>query len=143
MECELCGRKNANRRAIVEGATLTVCGDCVPAGEEVRTPVRAAAPKRTIFPEELNQAYVHGFANIIRKARQASGLTQEQLADRTGVKASFIRRMEEGWEAPLVIAAKVEKCLKIRLIEMVGAEANKKPEKSEPMTIGDLIEVKE
>lgn len=50
-------------------------------------------PERTQF-EIKAKAFAIG--EIIREARKEAKLTQEQLADRTGTKKSFISRIENG-----------------------------------------------
>ncbi len=61
---------------------------------------------------------VPDYASIIRKARESLGLTQEQLGRLINEKPSVIRRIESGAMVPTpVIARKLERALKIRLIQ--------------------------
>jgi len=51
MLCEVCGSKNANRKAKIEKAILTVCNECVKLGEEIPTFIK----KETKKEKKLNK----------------------------------------------------------------------------------------
>lgn len=46
------------------------------------------------------EAYAYCAGTIIRDARRENGITQQQLADQTGVKKSYISRIEGGTVEP-------------------------------------------
>lgn len=46
------------------------------------------------------EAYAYCAGTIIRDARREEGMTQQQLADQTGVKKSYISRIEGGSVEP-------------------------------------------
>lgn len=50
-------------------------------------------PKRTAFEEK---AMLFEISEMLKEARKAAGLTQEQLADKLGTKKSYISRIENG-----------------------------------------------
>jgi DNA-binding XRE family transcriptional regulator len=54
---------------------------------------KIGSPKRTNF--EL-KAKAFAIGEIIREARKEAHLTQEQLAEKTGTRKSFISRIENG-----------------------------------------------
>ena len=75
------------------------------------------------------------------------GLTRELLATMVGEKVSTIRRIETGTLEPTVtLAKKLEKILKIKLVEVYEEEeiSSRKSysEEFEP-TLGDLVEFKD
>lgn len=143
MDCEVCGARQARRKAKIEGIVLTVCDKCAGLGKEVPAikKVKAKGPAR--LPEEMEQALVHDFAAAIRKRREAAGLTQEKFAARLGLNPNIIRRIEGGWEPPLAVARKIEKQLKLRLIEHAPPGGNTGRPKGKGLTIGDIIKLEE
>lgn len=54
-------------------------------------------PEREQFRREAHAYYV---GSIIREARKADGITQQELADRVGRKKSYISRIETGSVEP-------------------------------------------
>ncbi len=142
MDCELCGRRNADRRAEVEGVSLNVCNDCVSLGKEMPKveirPVKRFVPK---LPEELSQNIRPDFALVIRREREKRKLTQEKLAKKLNEKLSIIRRIEEGWEPPFVLIKKLEKFFDIKLLEDISEESTPRTSKRENLTIGDVVEI--
>lgn len=144
MDCELCGSDKAFRKAVIEGAVLCVCDNCVNLGEEVKEAVKPVARKSMIpLPEELNQILIHDFANVIKKAREKRGLKQDELAKKINIRASLVKRMEEGWEPSFVLVRKLEKFFNVKLIERIGSgKVETKADKSR-LTIGDIVEIGE
>jgi transcriptional regulator with XRE-family HTH domain len=62
-----------------------------------------------------------GFAEMLQAARQAAGISQNQLARRVGVDASYLNRIERGEREPPrreVVEALIE------ALELPGAEAD-------------------
>ena len=90
------------------------------------------------------EVIVEDYAEKIRKAREKLGLKQKDFAKKISERASLVHNFETGKIEPsLKIAQKLEKMLKIKLIE----EIEEKPEKiqktkSEEFTVGDFIKVK-
>lgn len=58
---------------------------------------KPGTPEREQFRRE---AYAYCAGTIIRDARREEGMTQQQLAERTGVKKSYISRIEGGTVEP-------------------------------------------
>jgi len=97
-------------------------------------------PKKTRIVEEI----VEDYAELIREAREAMGLTKDVLAAMVGEKVSVIRRIEDGSLQPSIpLARKLEKVLKIKLIEEVieDEEIYRSPREYE-ITLGDIVEFK-
>jgi uncharacterized protein (TIGR00270 family) len=140
MSCEICGSKDENRRARIEGVILGVCNKCVKLGEEL--PQVNIAPKRIIVKkiDELDFTLREDFSEIIRKEREKRNLTQEQLAKLLREKSTIIKRIEEGWEPTLEITKRLEKFFKIVLTE-TPSEVKTQRKNKEKLTIGDIVEI--
>jgi len=146
--CEVCGREIIGPAyvALIEGAELIVCAECTqyakwfrklgrtegtikarPAGAGVRRPlmaraVRPGVPTRISELEKLE--VVEDYGRRVREAREARGLTQEELGRLVGEKASVISRIESGKMVPdVVLARKLEHALGIRLLTRAREEA--------------------
>lgn len=141
VECELCGKKNADRKTELDGAILTVCGNCVGYGKEIaRVEIRPVVKKEIRLPDEMNKNVRFDAAKIIKTNREKRGLTQEQLAKELNEKSSLIKRVEEGWIPPFSLLEKFEKFFKVNLIEET-MEVKIKAKKIEKLTLGDIAEV--
>jgi len=81
----------------------------------------------------------------IREAREAEGVTQEELADDLNEKASLIRKLERGDILPSDdVKAKLEKKLEITLTEGTDVDDTEWSSGSgQSMTLGDVVERKE
>jgi transcriptional regulator with XRE-family HTH domain len=56
----------------------------------------------------------------VRKLRQARGMTQEQLAEKTGVTREYIARLEAGrYDPSLSTIEKLAKALKVKASELL------------------------
>ena len=104
-------------------------------------------PKKDLLAEEYE--YVEGFGEIIRKARESMGLSQEELASLVKEKATVIKKIEhEEFHPPLDLARRLEKVLKIRIIQEAVEEPTLSsiPKASQvketTYTLGDLLSKK-
>lgn len=163
MNCEVCGRKiqGSPVQVNIEGATMNVCSECARFGttpstwsriprkavrrevqglEAVKEPRRAVAPAAPLGEEEL----VEGYGEVIRRAREKLGLSQEELAKLVKEKLSVIKRVEAGrMEPPKQLAEKLEKVLKIKLYTSESAVAPSRAVKKKELTLGDVVQLKE
>lgn len=65
-----------------------------------------------------------GFGDAVRKARAASGITQEELADRAGLDRSYIGGVERGDRNPtLSVIEKIAQGLGLTLAELFSYTA--------------------
>jgi putative transcription factor len=93
-KCEICGSNimGESHRIEVDGAVMTVCGRCSrlgrPAKEIVPISVASRSPSEGTMHVYRRPAAVvpddelvlrEDYAAVLRKARESSGLTQEQL----------------------------------------------------------------
>jgi len=161
LRCEVCGRRirGTPYRAVIEGAKLTVCNECVKLGSifwEAKTEPRLkrvakrlpkpmlAAKKKPVKLEESLEL-VEDFSAKVRQAREKLGLSQEDLGRKINEKVSVLRKIESGKMTPdYRLAEKLEHALRIRLL--VPFSEPKVPPKvlSRPpeLTLGDLVNVK-
>lgn len=146
----MCGAETKLFYAIVEGTKLSVCKHCGKFGKII-SPVKTekiAEKKEEFFVEkpkkEIIQVITKDFAAKIKKKREQMGLRQEDFAKKISEKESLIHNIESGkFEPSIELARKLEKFLHIKLVEEY--EEEHKPQisqKSESMTIGDMIKVK-
>ena len=163
MNCEICGRpiRGPPTRIIVEGAKMLVCQDCSGLGEtgwEVEQPLkqrRPVAPKAIVRParrprssgrlsEDLD--IVEDYPQIVRKARENLGLSQEDLAKTVGEKLSLVKKIETGRAQPdHGVARKLEHALKVNLIVRLAEAAVPSTGASKQdfeLTLGDVVKVK-
>jgi len=95
--------------------------------------------------EEEQKIIVSNYAQIIRKKRAKSGVTQEDFAKQLRIKESLLHKIETGsFEPSLVLAQQLERILKIKLIEtFLHKKVDKNPDaKASALTIGDMIKFK-
>lgn len=119
MDCEVCG-KPATTRAIIEGARLSVCGECAELGQELiaRQP---PAQKRQFVQEKKSfteLALVEGFGKTVSQAREKTGLNVYQLGAKLSINADYLKQIERGDREPdEKTGRKLEAVLKIKLFE--------------------------
>lgn len=165
MRCEVCGRKIYGKphKAIIEGATLTVCSKCAEHGKIVREEERIPRktyrqskpkprkPRRRKTPQlsvEGTLELVDDFAVKIRQGREKQDLSQVDLGRKIKEKVSVLKKLETGKMPPdNQLAKKLEHTLKINLL--VPASEKKVPKQGIPSsrrrerTLGDLIQLNE
>ena len=72
---------------------------------------------------DRGRKYCNAFGDAVRKARTKAGLTQEELADRSGIDRSYIGGVERGERNPtLVVICKIAIGLGIQLNELISYE---------------------
>ena len=110
-------------------------------------PKHKPAPKsHGVRLEELE--LVEDYAERIREARQKSGISQEELAQRVGERISTLQSIESGRQKPTERTIRgLERELEISLLEAVGAvpikvSRDRGSEKGDSATLGDRVVVK-
>jgi len=82
------------------------------------------------------------FASRLRRLRQQANLTQEQLAEKSGLDVGTIRQLEQGtrtspqWQTVCALARGLE----VELISFVGTEGSRQPESEEEQKQRELVE---
>jgi len=96
-------------------------------------------------PSEPQLEVVPDYDVKVKKAREEQGLTQEVLAKLVGEKLSVIKRIEMGKLKPsLDLARKLEKALKVRLVEEPKtAKPIQQPRPRLELTLGDVAVIKD
>ena len=144
MQCELCGTdiRGEPRKVIIEGTELSVCNGCAQYGHEVKqiprttpTPTprtqsagrrgpapgitfRAPSRKRQDMFDQMTDELVDGYGMAIRRAREVSGMTHEDLALEIKEKSSLLKKIEREAIVPEdKVRGKLERALKITLTE--------------------------
>lgn len=141
--CDLCGKDTQLFSAIVEGSRLNVCSACGSYGKVLKkqvvfkkNPVAEKAPE----PVEV---VVSNYAKLIRESREKRNLTQKDFARFLNEKESVVQKLENGvLVPPLSMAKKLEKLLRIKLVEIEEESAVPPNKGSGPLTIGDILNIK-
>ena len=160
MECEMCGKKVGTRRYMVEGTVMNLGLECSKYGTPLDAPapvgtqasihqnlekraVRAAP--RSVFETEA-PVLVDDYGPRIHKAREAKGLSHEQLGNKVSARVPELKHIEAGKLRPGDdLARRMEKELGITLFEKVEGAPAVVPGKSTKsasgagLTIGDLL----
>ena len=69
----------------------------------------------------VNSRILKGFGTKVRKYRRSKGLTQEKLADKIRVTATYIGFIEQGQRQPSIKTAdKIARVLGIKLTDLFG-----------------------
>jgi len=141
-ECGICGKRESKMLAVVEGIVLTVCSDCSQYGKvvEVKEEPRIKTQVKKSY-SEIEEFIVKDYAMKIQKARERLQLTQKELAQKINEKESLIHHVESGkLEPSFDVARKIERMLKITLIELQEGEEKKNTNfKDSSLTLGDLL----
>ena len=145
MKCEICGKEAKLRRALVEGVEMMVCYECSKYGIILPDKKPVTKPKRKIVPysrdvfEEMNKELVPDWGKKIKMAREAKGMTREELGAKIGEKTTTIAKIEnEELRPPDETVKKLEKVLEISLFCEVE-NAVVKHKKARTLTLGDLL----
>ena len=142
MNCELCGKKSELFRAKIERTIVDVCEKCSKFGEIIERVIKEEENKivKKKIREEIIEEIRKGYVAIIKNAREKLGLKQEELARKINEKESLIHKLEnELVEPSLKLAEKLEKFLKIKLIEIYSDENKYVKNNDDKLTIGDLF----
>ena len=151
INCDLCGKtENSLSRAIIEGVELSVCSKCGKFGK-ILPPVKRYSAKEqhklAQKAEEKNEKIellVESYHEIIKKGREAMGLSQKDFALKISEKESLVHKMETGHFTPTIsMARKLEKILGVKFVEEheERRELLKKGKKTEVFTLGDFIKI--
>ena len=126
---------------------MNVCKRCSQFGKTIAQPVQAK-PVQLTRPKPVEetkiQTIVPNCATLIKKAREDSGLKQEEFAKSISEKTSLVHNLESGrFKPPIELARKLERFLKITLVEQYEEKKEAGVRKGgEGLTIGDVIDLK-
>lgn len=148
--CEMCGANGELVSAIIEGTQFKVCNACSSFGKIVKEAENVHKPAfREVHEKDLKEEVefvTYRCGAMVKEAREALGMSQEELAKKMNERESVVHAIESGHLKPSIeLARKLEKSLQIRLVENYAKE-QEKPKvnfKNEGLTIGDLIKLKQ
>ena len=155
MQCEICGRLilEMPKKTIVDGAKLTVCGECSMFGKASWKDLKprvsvyhksVSKPSRSSKTGSLGdeQVLINDFGLTIKREREKKGWSQGELASKINEKVSIISKIETGkLISNIVVTKKLERLFEIKLtttIPKVNIEASKTT-KTSGITIGDIF----
>ncbi|MDR0767983.1 MAG: multiprotein bridging factor aMBF1 [Methanosarcinales archaeon] len=166
-ECEVCGRKTKfpTTAVKIEGAEFKACSECAKLGTVIEkrpvnqtgkaygtpAPIRYAPQSGHEAPKAKPRNYFAGLENelvedydtVIKKAREAKGLSQEDLALKIKEKATLIKKIERKEIHPEeTVMKKLEKELNIKLTEAFDSSETFKQRSSSGPTLGDIAFMK-
>jgi putative transcription factor len=160
MECEMCGKKVATRRYMVDKTVMNLGIECSRYGVAMDAPAPAGSPaamqqnlerragrmtSRSVYDAQDSTVLVSDFGPRIHKAREAKGLSHDQLGNKVSARVPELKHIEAGKLRPSdEVAKKLEKELGITLYEKLEGPAptisgTKKAGPSAGLTIGDLL----
>jgi putative transcription factor len=148
MQCDLCGSEEELFLTEIEGTKLNVCKNCSRYGTILKKEKKRIKqePKKQNFElddSETIQTFVPDFDKIIKQKRESMGLKQKEFARMIAEKESVIHKLESGSLEPSIdLARKLEKFLKIRLIESQKVEKSDIKTTPSSFTIGDIIKTR-
>ena len=146
MQCEICGSdiRGKAHRVILEGTELNVCDACAKYGHEVKPVPKATAAgrvpagkvsagkvpagitfrtrsrRRPDMFDQMTDELLSDYGFAIRRAREARGMSQEELALAIKEKASLLKKLEREDLRPTDgIRKKLERVLEISLTETI------------------------
>jgi len=151
--CELCGSPTGGRpyRALVDGVEMILCASCYLKLSRTGRAVLAAerrprkAVRRPRAPRRLPlEAYdiVEDYYERIREAREARGWSTSVLAQKLRISESMLRKIEQGKLKPSIdLARRMEKLLRVKLLEPLYDEEEYEYGGSTTVTLGDIVVV--
>ena len=159
-ECEMCGKQVGTRRYLVEGTVMSLGLECSKYGTPLDTPAPQGTPaamhqnlarrdtrmaSRSVFDQQEQVTLVDGYGPRIHKAREAKGMSYEQLGDKVSARVTELKHIEAGKLRPGDdLTRRLEKVLGITLLEKIEATApaisgQKKATAGSSLTIGDIL----
>ncbi len=138
-ECELCGKESVLEKIKIEDTVLNVCKKCSCLGTKIeeRELVKTQQTQAKIEISEL----VPDFPAKIKEAREKAGFSRTDLAQKIGVSASLVTRIEKGMRPTDKVVKKLEKELKITLFykeTITSIKTERVPE----VTLGDVVQLR-
>lgn len=121
--CEICGNGPAEIKIKINNTILSVCQLCAKYGtiiEDNKTKSQKAIPKQVQQQESAEEMLLDNFGKIIERARLEKGLNQKEFAAQLNIPLNVLKLAEAGKRLDLITAKKIEKALKVKLIEKVA-----------------------
>ncbi|MCF7865855.1 multiprotein bridging factor aMBF1 [Candidatus Woesearchaeota archaeon] len=156
MQCEICGKEQAEFLVELEGTQMNLGRNCSKMGKTIRKIRNEQAKNKTkiqqnpafkpqnLSKEEPVEIIVKNYSELIKHAREQKGLKQEDFAKQLHEKESVLHSIESGHREPRIeLARKLERMLGIKLVEQYEEKTMKyAANKDQPLTAGHLIQIK-
>ena len=145
MNCDLCGKEAEMFKAVIEGSRVTVCEGCSEYGVNVEKvqPVEKKIVQPRYSQSEVIEGVISSFGDVIRRKREQLGLSHKEFAQKIAEKESTLHKLEIGTLVPtLERARKLEKMLRLTLVEEQQDEQVVQRETKTDMTLGDMVKIK-
>lgn len=151
VDCEMCGKKDANIKAKVEGTTMTVCSSCAKFGEVVQTSKRGKFFNRnnsSFRKEDSEEKVISNISQEVKRLRREKNITPEELAKQVNEKESIILKIESGSFRPSIkLANKLGKFFHTRFVrkeqpaqqEQTQEKEEQNSQKHRSLTMGDIL----
>ncbi|MEM3018214.1 MAG: multiprotein bridging factor aMBF1 [Candidatus Bathyarchaeia archaeon] len=162
MNCEVCGSTiyGPPKRIVIESSRLLVCSRCSSLGQpDLRReeklvystrrasgspgPARASKPTSTRLPAEVEELEIaDDFPDLVRRAREKSKMSQQDLARMVKERLSIIQKIESGKMTPdLKLTHALEHVLKVRLLQPRSEPETQADRSGRPrLTISDVVQ---
>ena len=117
MDCEVCGRREAVAIAIIDGARLNVCENCLKFGRLEKK----LATEDDFDPESQNRStelvLIEGYGRIIGVARLGKKLSVKELGRKLNISEKELEKFENESLKPIEkIARRLERELNIKIL---------------------------
>ena len=131
MNCEVCGThvEGGMSKIMIEESVMSVCNSCSNLGKpiveprtifrkpETQTSIQWRAPNQILNITESDDYLTHDYGYVIRNAREALKITQDELGKMLNEKPSVIRLLESKKLRPNdELVKKLERRLKINIV---------------------------
>ncbi len=156
-QCEICGAEISGlpQKIVIDRSTMEVCKSCARFGkpEDKWTPVpRKMVPVERAFTVKRPRPRDHfkdlvelvpEFGRKIREAREALGMSPEELGMRIKEKATLLKKIEREDISPEdEVRKKLERELKIKLTDQASEDRVKSGGAGRGLTLGDIASIK-
>ncbi len=145
----MCGSNRPLVSASIEGTTLQVCQSCASHGKIFPKPALPLHQQPTTqrarqrADAEMDELLVDTFAQLIKQTREQKGLRQKDLAQAIKEKESVLHHIESGRLRPsIALARKLEKFLRITLVQAYTPPTKLSSSQNSTLTIGDLVNIR-
>jgi len=161
MDCEVCGSLIFDKgyNITIDGAELVVCRECStlktspsrqrPTAQSMVSPRTTSQKKPPPVPPKRRptqptmpegRELVQDYGQVIRKAREALQLSQEDLGRKIAEKTSVLQKLEGGrLVPPEALVQKLERTLKIKLEQAeTDMPVDGKGAQPKELTLGDI-----
>jgi putative transcription factor len=156
-QCEICGAEISGvpQRIVVDRSTMEVCNSCARFGKPedkwslvpkkmvpAERAFTASRPKPRDHFKDLVEL-VPDFGRKIREAREGLGLSPEELGGKIKEKATLLKKIEREDISPEDdIRKKLERVLKIKLLDEASEARVKSGSGGRGLTLGDIASIK-